>query len=502
MKIPFLAASVLLGAVALLQVAPAHAALDQWSTGGPAGVGPINTVEIDPNNPLVVYAGSGAGGAVSKSTDGGATWNPASTGLPGNAKTSLVVDPNDSSIVYVGTFGAGVYKSVNGGGDWFDSSDDNGMVVESVLSVALDPQNSTIVYASTTAGSVNGVFRSTNGGEEWTAVGTGLPVGIVSALAIDPQTTSTIYAGTQSGVYKTTNSGGSWEPMNNGFAPDSTPSINKVVINPHNPSHLYVGTGGFGVWQSTDGGASWAPATSGITSSLINDLVMDPQRPDVLYAATSSGGVFRTTDGGGSWTAFNDGLTEDTIEAIAISPSGTCLHAGTNVNGASGQVFDFELVAGCGPMGPPQIALGMTIEPPTVTVDDVVHVNVSLANAGGAAAQDLYFALLVPPALSTQLGCPGGDAVVFLTDGFSGISLTCLLAAAPQSFVPLIRNAVIPGGLPTVDIPDFWTLVWPEGLPAGTYTLVVFTTPPDAFADGFQASDFTAAAADSFDALP
>jgi hypothetical protein len=212
--------------------------------------------------------------------------------------------------------------------------------------------------------------------------------------------------------------------------------------------------------------------------------------------------VFRTTDGGASWAPFVEGLTANTISALAISPSGTCLHAGTNVNGASGQVFDLELVAGCGPMGPPQIALGMTIEPATVMVGDVVHVNISLANAGGAAAQDLYLALLVPPSFSTQLGCPGGDAVVFLTDGFTGISLTCLLTAGTQSFVPLIRNITIPAGLPQVAVPDFWTLPWPDGLPEGTYTLVMFTTPPDAFADGFHPEDFTAVASDSFDALP
>jgi hypothetical protein len=216
--------------------------------------------------------------------------------------------------------------------------------------------------------------------------------------------------------------------------------------------------------------------------------------------------VFRTTNGGGSWTAFRVGLTPNTISALAISPAGTCVHAGTNVNGASGQVFDFEFVAGCAAVppapSPPHIALGMTIEPSTVMANDVVRVNLSLANAGGAAAQDIYFALLVPPVLSTQVGCPGGDAVVFVTNGFSGLSVACLFTAAPQSFGPLFRNVVIPAGLPEIAIPDFWTLMWPEGLPEGTYTLVVFTTPPDAFADGLQSGDFTAFGSDSFDALP
>jgi hypothetical protein len=152
---------------------------------------------------------------------------------------------------------------------------------------------------------------------------------------------------------------------------------------------------------------------------------------------------------------------------------------------------------------PPQMALGMVIEPPAVMASDVVHVNISVANAGGAATQDLYLGILVPPSLSTELGCPDGDAVAFVAEGFASLSVTCLFTAVPQSFVPLVRNAVIPAALPPTAIPDFWTLAWPPGLAEGTYTLVIFTTPPDAFADGqFQASDFTAAASDSFDVMP
>jgi hypothetical protein len=196
----------------------------------------------------------------------------------------------------------------------------------------------------------NAIYRSTNGGGQWSQRSNGLPVGvgIVGALAIDPANTATIYAGTQSGMYKSVDSGANWIAINTGFTPDPTPTINAVAIDPKNPSIVYVGTGGFGVWKSIDGGASWVAASTGITSSLVNDLVVDPRRPGVLYAATSSSGVFRSTDGGVSWTPFNNGLTVNTIQALALSRSGTCVHAGGNVNGASGPVFDFAWVDGCG----------------------------------------------------------------------------------------------------------------------------------------------------------
>jgi photosystem II stability/assembly factor-like uncharacterized protein len=345
MKISTVSTGLLVAVVALLSHVPAQAALDQWSTGGPNGVGPINAVAVDPTDSLVLYAGSGSGGAVSKSTDGGASWQPANTGLPGSAKSSLAIDPTNHSIVYAGVNVGGVFKSTNGGGNWNPAN--TGLLVASVQSITIDPQNPNILSASTSGAPPNGVFRSVNGGGNWNVMGIGLPNGIINTLAIDPQSPSTIYAGTQFGVYKTTNSGGNWVPMNAGFNPP-TPIINAVVINPQNPSEIFVGTGGFGVWKSVDAGVSWTQVSTGLTSSGINDLVMDPQRPHVLYAATASAGVFRTRNGGETWTSFGVGLTANTIPSLAISPSGTCLHAGTNVNGASGQVFDFAFVAGCG----------------------------------------------------------------------------------------------------------------------------------------------------------
>jgi photosystem II stability/assembly factor-like uncharacterized protein len=326
----------------------AQGAFLQWSTGGPTGVGPINTVAVDPVNPLTLYAGSGADGALSKTTDGGATWNPASTNLPTAGKTSIAIDPSNTNIVYVGV--SGVWKSINGGASWTDVSNNNGMIVKSVRAVAIDPSNPNVLYASTSGVPPNTIYRSPDGGGQWFQRSNGLPasVGIVGVLTIDPTNPATIYAGTQSGVFKTIDSGANWVAINTGFDPDPSPSINAVVVDPHNPSTVYVGTGGFGVWKSTNGGESWTRTSTGFASSLINALVIDPRNTNVLYAGTGSSGVYRTTDAAANWAAFNNGLTANTIPALAINFSGSCVYAGTNVNGASGQVFDFTRVAGCG----------------------------------------------------------------------------------------------------------------------------------------------------------
>jgi hypothetical protein len=224
------------------------------------------------------------------------------------------------------------------------------MVVKSVHTIAIDPANPSVVYVGTSGAPPNTIYRSTDGGGQWFQRSNGLPVGvgIINVLVVDPTNSATVYAGTQSGFYKSVDSGASWNAFNTGFAPDPTPGINAVVIDPQAPSTLYVGTGGFGVWKSVDGGASWTRTSAGFASSLVNDLVMDPRRPGVLYAATGSSGVYRSVDAAQNWTALNTGLTTNTIQALAISKSGTCLHAGGNVNGASGPVFDYAWVIGCG----------------------------------------------------------------------------------------------------------------------------------------------------------
>jgi hypothetical protein len=166
---------------------------------------------------------------------------------------------------------------------------------------------------------------------------------------------------------------------------------------------VYAGTGGFGVFKSTNGGANWVPSSTGIVtnagvpSGLINALATDPTRPNILYAATSSSGVFRTINGGANWTPLNVGLTTLTNQALAISQTGTCLHTGTNNAGATGRVFDFALVAGCGPLPPavPPLVAAVLPSSRSVQVNNAATAFVTLINTGAFPA---VAASIAPPA--------------------------------------------------------------------------------------------------------
>ena len=198
--------------------------------------------------------------------------------------------------------------------------------------MAIDPLTPTILYAGTYDG---GVFKSTNGGGNWSPVNTGLTDIKVHALAIDPVTPTTLYAGTDNlpetngGVFKSTNGGGNWSAVNTGLYVYS--QILTLVIDPTTPDILYVGTGiGDGLSKSTNGGSTWSAATAGLSGMGVESLAIDPAMPSTLYAGTYDGGVFKSTNGGGNWSAFNVGLPATRVHALAIDPvTPKTLYAGT-----------------------------------------------------------------------------------------------------------------------------------------------------------------------------
>jgi photosystem II stability/assembly factor-like uncharacterized protein len=243
---------------------------------------------------------------VFKTTDGGTTWAPASSGITSIDIRALAIDPSAPGTIYAAaapTLPDGFHR-VNGG-----------------------------------------VFKTTNGGVSWTSASSGLPdTEIVLAFAIDPASPSTIYAGAFSGVFKSSDGGASWLLVNRGtFSYAVTSSL---ALDPHSPATIYAGQyyngpylvhSNYGeVAKSTDAGASWVGVNNGFDHPYrpaIISLAVDPLSTSTVYAGTQGGGVFRTLDGGSSWVAVNGGLDNPaalTVAALAIDPrSPTTLYAGT-----------------------------------------------------------------------------------------------------------------------------------------------------------------------------
>ena len=214
-----------------------------WTAVGPNNVnisiassGRLTAIAVHPTIPTTIYAG-GAQGGVWKTVNGGSSWTPLTDDQCSLAIGSIVIDQAAPNIVYVGTgelhnsgdsyYGCGVLRSTDGGTSWqqlgasvFDIPTANtGGVFISKIVIDRDSAgtiNATTVFAATS----RGVYRSTNSGVDWTPMNNGIPQGggaIMSDMVADTTAPGTFYAAlghaagqSVNGVYKTTNGGASW----------------------------------------------------------------------------------------------------------------------------------------------------------------------------------------------------------------------------------------------------------------------------------------------------
>ena len=242
--------------------------------------------------------------------------------LYGGGVTSLAIDPLTPTTVYAGTYRGGVFRSTDSGDDW--TAVNSGLTSQDIRCLAIDPLTPTTLYAGTWGG---GVFRSADTGITWTAVSTGLTHHDVYALAVNPTSPTTVYAGTYGGVFRSVDSGTTWNVVNSGL---TNVHVQSLAINPLTPTTLYAGvTLGGGVFRSTDSGTTWSAVNTGLSDCWIQSLAINPLAPAALYAGTK-GGVFRSTDSGATWTGADTGLTYHVVWSLAIDPlTPTTIYAGT-----------------------------------------------------------------------------------------------------------------------------------------------------------------------------
>src|SRR6266516_390316 len=197
--------------------------------GGRQDNGLVSAIAISPNDSNVIYIGT-AGGGVWHTIDAGAHWTPIfdrqislGIGEPGG----IAIDPSDTSTIYVGTSSrvtpqrqAGLYKSTDGGASCIrmgsgypagNTGNASQFFAQSINVIIVDPANSQIVYLASNVG----VFRSTDGGQNWTqGVGS---FGDARSLVLDttsPAGARILYAGiTGRGVFQSTNGGANWNPL-------------------------------------------------------------------------------------------------------------------------------------------------------------------------------------------------------------------------------------------------------------------------------------------------
>ena len=206
-------------------------------------------------------------------------------GPGGGYVQSMIVDPDNSNIVYAGTGYAGLFKSVDGGLNWVEIN--NGSYSSEfkypVRVLQFDPLDSTILYTAFTST----LYKSTDSGASWQALYSGASV---SALGINPLDPQVMFVVTTQDVLKTTNGGMNWTPITSAFVGAvNIGAITKVVFDPVTPAKVYATSTTDGIWVSEDNGNTWAQKNSGLTSVYVNDMVIDRSNNAVVYAGTGNG---------------------------------------------------------------------------------------------------------------------------------------------------------------------------------------------------------------------
>ncbi len=201
--------------------------------------------------------------------------------------------------------------------------------------MVFDPRNADVMYVGAAAG---GVYKTTDGGQSWKPMGDMLPNMAVNALAIDPKNGDVLYAGTGegynnidavrgNGIFKSTNGGESWTALATTRDNPAFFFVNDLVISPHDSNRLYAATS-LGLYRSRDGGESWQQVLDRTTPhDGCSDLEWRPgAETDYLYAAcgrrSTPATIFRqkAAEGDGEWEAL---LSEANMgrSVIAVAPS-------------------------------------------------------------------------------------------------------------------------------------------------------------------------------------
>ncbi len=204
--------------------------------------------------------------------------------------------------------------------DWTQGWSPLGPAGENVLAVTVGAESTDRVYFGSFAGggSQGGIWRCIN--NVCAQVESAAAAGSVQALAVDPVDNTIVYAGSVTqGVLKSTDGGDTWTSVNTGLGdPNISPiEVRTLKVDPRDPQQVFLGTRNAGVYYSTNGGQSWTQVNTGLPVNDVGSLsIFYPDNPNetaYIYAGTSGAGVYRSVLSAPvnlNWQSINNGLPE------------------------------------------------------------------------------------------------------------------------------------------------------------------------------------------------
>ncbi len=286
---------------------------------GPAFMsGRIADIAIHPEDDNLWYVAVGSGG-VWKTQNAGITWESIFDGQGSYSIGCLTIDPNNPHIIWVGTgenvggrhvgYGDGIYKSEDGGKSWKKMGLEKS---EHISKIIVHPENPDVLWVAAQGplwapGGERGVFKTTDGGATWEKqLGDEEYTGATDLL-IDPRNPDVLYAATwqhhrtvaaymgggpKTAIYRTDDGGANWQKLEKGLPAGNMGKIG-MALSPQNPDVVYAAIEldrrSGGVYRSEDRGASWkkmSDAVSGGTGPhYYQELYASPFAFDRIYLA-------------------------------------------------------------------------------------------------------------------------------------------------------------------------------------------------------------------------
>jgi len=339
------------------------------------GIGPaitsgrISDFAFHPEHKQKYFAAT-ASGNLWKTDNNGITWEPVFDNEASYAIGVVTLDPNDPLIVWVGTgennaqrsvaFGDGVYKSVDDGQSWSNMGlKESGHISQ----IWVDPDDSDTVLVAAqgplwSPGGDRGLYKTTDGGQTWQPILTVDENTGVNEFVVDPRDSNNIVAssyqrrrhvwvlingGPGSAIHKTTDGGQTWSKVETGLPSDDNMGRIGLAAAPSDPDMIYAiieaSDEEQGIYRSTDFGDTWSKRSEHMTTSpqYYNELVVDPQNPERVYSMDTF--THMSEDGGENWTQLGLEWRHVDDHALWIDPDFTA-HLIIGGDGGIYETFD------------------------------------------------------------------------------------------------------------------------------------------------------------------
>jgi photosystem II stability/assembly factor-like uncharacterized protein len=320
---------------------------------GPAFMsGRIADIAIHPHDQSVWFVAVGSGG-VWKTENAATTWKPIFENEGSYSVGSVAIDPNEPSVVWIGSgenvsgrhvgYGDGIYKSLDGGQSWTNMGLGQS---EHISTILIDPRDSNDVYVAVqgplwSPGGDRGLYKTVDGGESWEQILAGGDYTGVNDIAWHPDNPDVLYASThqryrnvaalidggpESAIHKTTDGGKTWRKLTKGLPEEDMGKIG-LAVSPQDPNVIYAAIelahrkGGF--WRSSDAGGSWEKQSDyvagGTGPHYYQEIWASPHQFDRIYHADVR--LHVTEDGGKNFRSLNKPNKHVDNHAIAFDPN-------------------------------------------------------------------------------------------------------------------------------------------------------------------------------------